>query len=70
MMEISSSKAVSQVSGSAMVSPKLPERPELGLTSEGPCVSVRSNLSGNYRMSEAFRKTPGGTMKLYSVTAL
>lgn len=46
-------------------------RSELGLSSDGGAwVSVKTNLGSNYRMTENFRKTSQGVLKIYSVTAL
>jgi hypothetical protein len=71
MMELSVPQtAAVRASGPAVTQPALPARPELWLSSADQGVIAKSNLSGNTRLNESFRQTPGGLVKLYSLTAL
>jgi hypothetical protein len=67
MVELSTASGAANAASTAST---LPQRPELGLVSDGALVSIRSNLGGNLRLNETMRRTADGMVRLYSVTAL
>ena len=64
ILEIASPKRVQE-------SFKTVERPNLEMISnEKAAVQVRTNLQKNFHLTESLEKTPRGSIKIYSLTAL